>query len=74
MNLPGADGIPASGHLIPNNASDPSQGHVNVSCGTAPYICTTTPRFDLYSSHFAPGSEMSTYPCECRDGPPSHPP
>ena len=66
MNLPGADGIPASGHLIPNNASDPSQGHVNVSCGTAPYICTTTPRFDLYSSHFAPGSEMSTYPCECR--------
>lgn len=35
----GFDGIPTGGRLLNKVPFDPSQGQVNVTCGTAPYVC-----------------------------------
>ena len=36
---PRVDGIPTGGRLLNKVPFDPSQGQVNVTCGTAPYVC-----------------------------------
>ena len=58
MDLPGADGIPASGRLIPRHPAYPerngSAGFVNVTCGTAKYICDKPPAYSTWDSKFAP--------------------
>eukprot|EP01062_Namystynia_karyoxenos_P007990 TRINITY_DN12818_c0_g1_i2.p1 TRINITY_DN12818_c0_g1~~TRINITY_DN12818_c0_g1_i2.p1 ORF type:complete len:503 (+),score=164.62 TRINITY_DN12818_c0_g1_i2:160-1668(+) len=62
MDLPGADGIPPEGRLIPVDPADPSKGNVNVTCGTAPYVCTGGPGYDTFEPKFAPGANYSNYP------------
>ena len=62
MGLEGVDGIPPEGRRLyadPANASSPS---VTVSCGTAPYVCSSDPlthkpaaypHYDIFASKFA---------------------
>ena len=62
MGLEGVDGIPPEGRRLradPSNTSSPS---VTVSCGTAPYVCSTDPlthkpaaypHYDIFASKFA---------------------
>ena len=62
MGLPGADGIPPEGHLIPVDPSDKSKGYVNVTCGTQPYVCTGGPGYDTFAGKFASDGNPHTYP------------
>ena len=57
---PGFDGIPSSGHLIPNPAN-PTEP-VRVQCGAADHVCKSGGGVDLFASHFAPGANDDTYP------------
>ena len=58
MNLPGMDGIPPEGRLIPRHPAyadhNASGGVVNVTCGTAKYICDKPPAYSTWDSKFAP--------------------
>ena len=60
MDLPGLDGIPAGGRLIPRHPTYPgsnaSAGFVNVTCGTAKYVCDKPPAYSTWDSKFAPGA------------------
>eukprot|EP00966_Prymnesium_polylepis_P047567 1101492-Prymnesium_polylepis.1 len=58
MNLPGFDGIPPGGHQIPKAPGLPL-GSINVSCGTADYVCAHGPTYDKFSSKFSPLSELT---------------
>jgi hypothetical protein len=61
MDLPGLDGIPAAGRLLPRHPAYPghngSAGFVNVTCGTAKYICDKPPAYSTWNSKFAPNAE-----------------
>jgi hypothetical protein len=52
LDLPGMDGIPASGHLLPIDPENSSKGHVNVTCGSADYICPRAPSYSFYDQKF----------------------
>ena len=58
MDLPGLDGIPAGGRLIPRHPAYPgsnaSAGVINVTCGTANYVCDKPPAYSTWDSKFAP--------------------
>ena len=62
MDLPGFDGIPPGGRQIPKDPSDPSKGVINVSCGSASYVCKNGPGYDTWAGKFAPGAQPYTYP------------
>ena len=68
MDLPGLDGIPAEGRQIPVDPRNKSAGFVNVSCGTAKYICNGTRdvgaawAYSLWDGKFANGSQAKAYP------------
>ena len=61
---PGVDGVPAGGLQLPVNSKtgpDANKSFVNISCGTADYVCGAPPRpghpgggpeFDPWLSHF----------------------
>ncbi len=57
----GADGINGSFRIWkdPNNHA---AGSVNVTCGTAPYVCPHGPGYDLFAGKFAKGNNAATYP------------
>jgi len=59
MNLPGFDGIPASGHHVPRVPGLPALGFVNISCGTADYVCKHGPTYDKFSSKFRSIDELA---------------
>ncbi len=46
------DGIPASGRLLPIDPDNSSKGHVNVTCGSADYICPGAPSYSFYDQKF----------------------
>ena len=58
MDLPGFDGIPAEGHQIPKVPDDPALGVVNVSCGTADYVCKSGPTYDKFTHKFRAEDEI----------------
>ena len=58
MDLPGFDGIPASGHHIPKFPDHPELGVVNVSCGTADYVCKSGPTYDKFTHKFRAADEV----------------
>lgn len=63
MDLPGFDGIPPSGHLIPLDPDDPSKGYTNVTCGTAEYVCKGGPGYDTFAGKFpSVGGSPHVYP------------
>ena len=66
MDLPGFDGIPQSGHIIDKVPGTSIFGSVNVTCGSAKYVCSHGPTYDTWSPKFAPLHELSAYkyPCE----------
>lgn len=66
MDLPGADGIPRSGRLIPKDPNDPSKGHVNVTCGTAQNVCSHGPGYDFFHSKFKKGANSHEYPYDAQ--------
>ena len=61
MGLPGFDGIPASGHRVPYVPDLPHLGGVNISCGTADYVCKSGPTYDKYSSKFAATDDLTAH-------------
>ena len=54
--LPGAQGINGTLRLWTNNSHTES---VNVTCGTAPYVCKNGGNFDNFGGFFPPGSNAS---------------
>ena len=59
----GADGIPKGGLRIPRDPQNKSKGFVNATCGGAELVCTGgTYLFSMWSPHFKPGGQASTYP------------
>ena len=52
MGLPGFDGIPPEGHKVPHDPDNPALGSVNISCGTADYVCKSGPSYDKYTGKF----------------------
>lgn len=62
MDLPGFDGV-RGGHRFPKDPTDPSKGHVDVTCGDASYVCRSGPSYDTFASKFpASGGNPNTYP------------
>lgn len=51
--MPGLDGIPAGGRAVWINASNHSQGFVNVSCGNASYVCESGPTYSLFAGRLS---------------------
>ena len=66
MDLPGFDGIPKEGLVLQKDATNKSAGNVTVTCGSASYVCTGGPHFDLYNLLFRKGSNMNTYPYDAQ--------
>jgi hypothetical protein len=66
MGLPGYDGID-KGHSLPKDPPDPTKGHFNVTCGTAPYVCSGGPGYDTFAGKFAPGGNPHAYPYSPQD-------
>jgi phospholipase C len=62
MYLPGLDGIPPEGRQIPVDPLNKSAGYVNVTCGSATYICNGTQSYSLWDGKFKNGSQAKAYP------------
>ena len=64
MDLPGADSAAtmARNRTLLVDPSDPSKGSVNVTCGTANYVCEGGPGSSLWSQKFASGANVATAP------------
>lgn len=63
MDLPGADSIPKTGRRLPVDPTNPqSTDYVNVTCGTAPYVCAHGPGYATFSPKFQKGANSHTYP------------
>ena len=61
MDLPGFDSV--KGHSFPKDPSDPSKGAVEVTCGTADYVCRSGPGYDTFAGKFPPqGGNPHVYP------------
>ena len=58
MDIPGIDGIPAAGRQIPVDPNDKTAGFVNVSCGTADYICKGGGGYSLWDAKFENSSQV----------------
>ena len=54
MGLDGFDGIPPGGRMLYKNASHPELGGLNVSCGTAEYVCTESMSYGEWNPKFSP--------------------
>ena len=61
MDLPGADSAATMtrNRTLLIDPSDPSKGSVNVTCGTANYVCKGGPGSSLWSQKFPTGSEVN---------------
>ena len=66
MGLPGFDGID-KGHTLPKDPTDPSKGVFNVTCGTAPYVCSGGPGYDTWAGKFPPDGSPHAYPYSPQD-------
>lgn len=62
MDLPGVDGISKGGMYLPKDPKNPAAGFVNISCGTADYVCKKGPSYDFMDAFFEKGADASTYP------------
>jgi hypothetical protein len=47
---------------LPIDPKDPSKGSVQVTCGTANYICKGGPPSSLWSQKFGPDAQVAEYP------------
>ena len=61
MDIPGVDGIP-HGRQIPVDPLNKSAGFVNVTCGTAPYVCKSGGSVSLWDSKFKDPADAKAYP------------
>jgi hypothetical protein len=62
LDKPGVDGI-FKGHAVRKDPADPSQGWINITCGTGPNICSAAPHFDIFAGKFPKvGSNSGIYP------------
>eukprot|EP01052_Picozoa_sp_SAG31_P023218 SAG31_NODE_1899_length_6960_cov_18.360880_6_plen_280_part_00 len=74
---PEFDGIPTGGRQLNKVPFKPELGQVNVTCGSAPYVCGggmaeadartergagQQPLYDTFAGHFKPGTNSKTYP------------
>ncbi len=61
MDLPGADSAATMtrNRTLLIDPSDPSKGSVNVTCGTANYVCKGGPGSSLWSQKFPTGSDVN---------------
>ena len=57
----GLEGINGS-HTLPKDPDDPSKGSVNVTCGTANYVCKHGPPYSMWDLKVKKGSNDHTYP------------
>ena len=62
IDIPGIDGVPPGGHVIPVDPTDPSKGNATIKCGTAKHICSGGPGYNMFSPKFAPHANAHTYP------------
>ena len=64
MDLPGADSgaTKLKPRKLPIDPSDPEAGSVEVTCGTAQYVCPGGNDYSLFASKFAPGADESKFP------------
>ena len=65
MDLPGADSAATMkrNRTLLIDPDNPSRGGVNVTCGTANYVCDQGPPMSLWSQKFPPyGAEVAKYP------------
>jgi len=64
MDLPGADSgaTMKRNRSLPVDPKDPSKGFINVTCGSAKYVCNPGPGSSCWSQKFAKGAQVSTYP------------
>ena len=69
-DTPGVDGIPSGGRQIPVDSDDPTKGTVNISCGTAKYVCTGGIDYDFFQGKTALGGNSYSHPCESRPSTP----
>jgi hypothetical protein len=69
-DTPGVDGIPSGGRQIPVDSDDPTKGTVNISCGTAKYVCTGGMDYDFFQGKTALGGNSYSHPCESRPSTP----
>ena len=60
MGLKGFDSV--VGHTFPKDPSNPSEGNVEITCGTANYVCRSGPGYDTFASKFGPGGNPHIYP------------
>jgi phospholipase C len=58
----GVDGIPTGGRSIPVDPKNASKGVINVTCGTAEYVCQETGMYDLFAGKTAKGGNPFSYP------------
>jgi phospholipase C len=61
MDLPGADSAATMtrNRTLQVDPSDPSKGSVNVTCGTANYVCEAGPPSSLWNQKFAAGDDVN---------------
>ena len=57
----GLEGINGS-HTLPKDPDDPEKGSVNVTCGTANYVCKHGPPYSMWDLKVKKGSNDHTYP------------
>ena len=64
MDLPGADSAATmtSNRTLPKDPQDPSAGTVNVTCGTASYVCHGGNSYSTFSGKFKSGSNDHHFP------------
>lgn len=64
MDLDGADSGATKGapRRLPVDPANPEAGSVDVTCGTAKYVCSGGTAYSLWASKFAPGADVSKFP------------
>jgi phospholipase C len=62
MDLPGFDGIPEGGLVLPVDPANESAGTFTVSCGTGEYVCAHSPKFSFMDGFFGRDVNASFFP------------
>ena len=62
LDKPGIDGISKDGMYLPIDPKNHSAGFVNISCGTAEYVCAKGPQYKFMDAFFEEGADASSYP------------